>query len=90
MSVHPLVVSVCGGRFGVIDGPEVLTLCVCVCARPGRDFCVMGDLATAAGWKHYELVKRLEGVRKAKSNAFFLKKKEMTKIRAEAASEADA
>mmetsp|Transcript_1642 Transcript_1642/g.2357 ORF Transcript_1642/g.2357 Transcript_1642/m.2357 type:complete len:202 (+) Transcript_1642:126-731(+) len=43
--------------------------------KAGRDFTVVGDLAHAVGWKHRELLQRLEGKRKAESKDWFEKKK---------------
>eukprot|EP00938_MAST-03A_sp_MAST-3A-sp1_P002143 g2143.t1 len=43
--------------------------------KPGRDFCVLGELATHAGWKHYALIKDLEATRKEKAAAFYDAKK---------------
>eukprot|EP00929_Paragymnodinium_shiwhaense_P095090 TRINITY_DN56055_c0_g1_i1.p1 TRINITY_DN56055_c0_g1~~TRINITY_DN56055_c0_g1_i1.p1 ORF type:complete len:181 (+),score=44.09 TRINITY_DN56055_c0_g1_i1:45-587(+) len=43
--------------------------------KPGRPFCVLGDLATKAGWKHQDLIKRLEDKRKVRSDAYYQKKK---------------
>ena len=43
--------------------------------KPGRNFCVLGDLATHAGWKHYQLIKDLEETRKVQSKEFYLEKK---------------
>ena len=43
--------------------------------RPGRRFTVIGDIANANGWKHADLVKRLEATRKAKSAEFYAAKK---------------
>eukprot|EP00353_Schmidingerella_taraikaensis_P012547 CAMPEP_0185581418 /NCGR_PEP_ID=MMETSP0434-20130131/18299_1 /TAXON_ID=626734 ORGANISM="Favella taraikaensis, Strain Fe Narragansett Bay" /NCGR_SAMPLE_ID=MMETSP0434 /ASSEMBLY_ACC=CAM_ASM_000379 /LENGTH=183 /DNA_ID=CAMNT_0028199943 /DNA_START=15 /DNA_END=566 /DNA_ORIENTATION=- len=54
--------------------------------KPGRDYCVLGRLATECGWKHYELIKRMEAARKVQSDAYYQKKKEADKARAEALS----
>ena len=43
---------------------------------PGRRFCMIGDLATQIGWKHQELVKKLESKRKIASENYFAQKKE--------------
>ena len=43
--------------------------------KPGRDFTVMGDLAHSVGWKHRDLLKRLESKRKADGTEFYEKKK---------------
>merc|ERR1712039_733834 len=42
--------------------------------RPERRFCRLGDLASEFGWKHKDLIKRLEDQRKVKSEAFHKKK----------------
>ena len=43
--------------------------------RPGRKSCRLGDLAESIGWKHNELLARLENKRKTKSEAFYQTKK---------------
>merc|ERR1719181_1426953 len=57
--------------------------------RPERRFCRLGDLSKEVGWKHQDLVQRLEGQRKVKSNAFFLKKKASMKARKDAVKNAN-
>jgi len=57
--------------------------------KPGRKFTIIGDLATAVGWKHGELLTRLEDKRKVKSAAFYEKKKAGEALKRKAASEAD-
>jgi large subunit ribosomal protein L13Ae len=47
--------------------------------KPGRQFCNLGQLASECGWKHYDLIKRLETARKTASEAFYSKKKEALK-----------
>merc|ERR1712113_739189 len=42
--------------------------------RPERRFCKLGDLSASYGWKHQDLLQRLEGQRKVKSTAFHKKK----------------
>merc|ERR1712228_213133 len=42
--------------------------------RPERRFCKLGDLSHSYGWKHQDLLQRLEGQRKVKSSAFHKKK----------------
>eukprot|EP00928_Gymnodinium_smaydae_P099207 TRINITY_DN939_c0_g1_i3.p3 TRINITY_DN939_c0_g1~~TRINITY_DN939_c0_g1_i3.p3 ORF type:complete len:202 (+),score=63.28 TRINITY_DN939_c0_g1_i3:604-1209(+) len=49
--------------------------------RPERRFCKLADLSKEVGWKHKDLVERLEGQRKVKSSAYFLKKKAAVKAR---------
>lgn len=46
------------------------------CLKPHRRFCRLGDMASRVGWKHNELIKRLEEKRKVRSQAFYLKKQE--------------
>ena len=55
--------------------------------KPGRDFCRLGDLAELIGWKHGDLIQRLEQNRKIASDAHYQKKKEQSK-RIQAAKEA--
>merc|ERR1719238_890039 len=52
--------------------------------KPERRFCRLGDLAKEVGWKHNDLVNRLEAKRKVKSNAYFLKKRVATRAAATA------
>mmetsp|Transcript_13759 Transcript_13759/g.25918 ORF Transcript_13759/g.25918 Transcript_13759/m.25918 type:complete len:201 (-) Transcript_13759:49-651(-) len=56
-----------------------------------RDYTVLGDLAASVGWKHKDLLKKLEDKRKVKAEAFFQKKKakEELKKKAVAAAEGD-
>jgi large subunit ribosomal protein L13Ae len=49
-----------------------------------RDYTVMGDLAHSVGWKHRELLKKLESKRKAESKEFWAKKKEQMAARRKA------
>lgn len=44
--------------------------------KPGRDFAHLGELAHEIGWKHWDLIKRLEAQRKVASEAYYAKKKE--------------
>ncbi|KAG7353638.1 50S ribosomal protein L13P [Nitzschia inconspicua] len=43
--------------------------------KPGRDYTIVGDLAHSVGWKHKELLGRLEAKRKAESKEFYEAKK---------------
>jgi large subunit ribosomal protein L13Ae len=52
--------------------------------KPGRQYTVMGDLAHSVGWKHKDLLKRLEDKRKADAKDFFEKKKEKLALRKKA------
>merc|ERR1712071_451303 len=49
--------------------------------RPERRHCKLGDLSSHVGWKHQDLVERLETKRKVKSQAFYVKKKAVRKAR---------
>merc|ERR1711957_604765 len=49
--------------------------------RPERPHCKLGDLSSHVGWKHQDLVQRLETQRKVKSQAFYTKKKAGAKVR---------
>mmetsp|Transcript_29369 Transcript_29369/g.84370 ORF Transcript_29369/g.84370 Transcript_29369/m.84370 type:complete len:202 (+) Transcript_29369:95-700(+) len=42
--------------------------------KPERRFCKLGDLSREYGWKHQDLLARLEGQRKVKSQAFHKKR----------------
>merc|ERR1712085_8059 len=48
--------------------------------KPERKFCRLGDLSTNFGWKYDKLINRLEGCRKVRSNAYFLKKRAATRV----------
>merc|ERR1712060_1014285 len=52
--------------------------------RPERRFCKLGDLASEFGWKHKDLIKRLEDQRKVKSEAFHKKKVAASRSKADA------
>lgn len=47
--------------------------------KPGRKFCRLGDLAKSVGWKHGDLVAKLEKKRTLRAAAYFNTKKELTK-----------
>merc|ERR1712137_631313 len=49
--------------------------------RPERRYCKLGDLSHSYGWKHKELLQRLEGQRKVKSSAFHKRKVVATKAK---------
>merc|ERR1711920_724018 len=49
--------------------------------RPERRYCKLGDLSHSYGWKHQELLTRLEGQRKVKSAAFHKKKVATTRAK---------
>ena len=56
---------------------------------PGRKFTVLGELAAGVGWKHADLIDRLEEKRKTKAAAFYAAKKAKAVLRAKAAAAAD-
>ena len=43
--------------------------------RPDRAYVVLGDLAQRFGWKHQDLVKRLEATRLAEAKEYYQAKK---------------
>ena len=45
-----------------------------ICLKSHRSYCVLGDMASRVGWKHDELVKRLEDKRRVRSAAYYEKK----------------
>merc|ERR1719464_933514 len=49
--------------------------------KPERRFCKLGDLSNEVGWKHKDLIERLETARKVKSAAFYKRKVAATKSR---------
>mmetsp|Transcript_29368 Transcript_29368/g.84366 ORF Transcript_29368/g.84366 Transcript_29368/m.84366 type:complete len:202 (+) Transcript_29368:95-700(+) len=53
--------------------------------KPERRFCKLGDLSREYGWKHQELIGRLEGTRKVRTQAFHKKKVAAQKEKAAAA-----
>mmetsp|Transcript_46574 Transcript_46574/g.68827 ORF Transcript_46574/g.68827 Transcript_46574/m.68827 type:complete len:202 (-) Transcript_46574:46-651(-) len=52
--------------------------------KPSRQYTIMGELADAVGWKHKELLGRLEAKRKVKADAFYQKKKARTALKKKA------
>jgi large subunit ribosomal protein L13Ae len=52
--------------------------------KPGRDYTIIADLAHAVGWKHKDLIMRLEAKRKADAKDFYEKKKEKAALRRKA------
>jgi len=49
-----------------------------------RKFCTLGDLCHEAGWKHQNVVEKLEAKRKERSHKFYEKKSNTLKKRAQA------
>jgi large subunit ribosomal protein L13Ae len=56
--------------------------------RPGRKFCSVGDLAQAFGWKHKELISKLETKRKTKGAAYYATKKALASVKKESVEKA--
>lgn len=52
--------------------------------KPGRDYTVIGVLADSVGWKHKELLERLEAQRKVESKEFYEAKKAKQALRKKA------
>jgi large subunit ribosomal protein L13Ae len=52
--------------------------------KSNRDYTVVGELAHSVGWKHKELLVRLEAKRKEESKEFFNKKKEKEALKRKA------
>eukprot|EP00457_Paulinella_chromatophora_P011338 gb/GEZN01011471.1/.p1 GENE.gb/GEZN01011471.1/~~gb/GEZN01011471.1/.p1 ORF type:complete len:204 (-),score=43.92 gb/GEZN01011471.1/:511-1122(-) len=52
--------------------------------KPNRKYCRIGDLANQVGWKHDDLIKRLEAKRKTKAATYYNTKKELGKIKKQA------
>jgi large subunit ribosomal protein L13Ae len=57
--------------------------------KPGRDYTILGDLSHSIGWKHRDLLHRLEGKRKADAEEFYQKKKAKAALRRKAEKEAE-
>jgi len=57
--------------------------------KPTRKFTVLGELADSVGWKHKDLVGRLEEKRKVKAKDFYERKKARNLIRSKATQQAD-
>lgn len=55
--------------------------------KPGRKFTVVGELAHSVGWKHKELLTRLEAKRKAEGKEFYEAKKAKLALRQKAEQE---
>jgi large subunit ribosomal protein L13Ae len=55
--------------------------------KPGRDYTVIGVLADSVGWKHKDLLERLEGKRKAEGKEFYEQKKAKQALRKKAEAE---
>lgn len=56
--------------------------------KPNSNYTVMGDLAHSVGWRHRDLLQRLEGKRKADAEEFYQKKKAKAALRRKAEAEA--
>ena len=49
--------------------------------RPGRRFCVLGDLSKQVGWKHSHVIAKLEKKRKVKASSFYRRKKALNHVK---------
>jgi len=58
--------------------------------KPGRKFCRIGDLAKSLGWKHSELIQKLETKRITRDAAYFQTKKQLQKIKSKAVADSSA
>jgi large subunit ribosomal protein L13Ae len=47
----------------------------------GRDYCVLGDVASEVGWKHKAVLEELETKRKERSEKYYKKKLQLLKLR---------
>mmetsp|Transcript_3186 Transcript_3186/g.7469 ORF Transcript_3186/g.7469 Transcript_3186/m.7469 type:complete len:165 (-) Transcript_3186:42-536(-) len=52
--------------------------------KPGRHYTIIGTLADSIGWKHKDLLERLESKRKAESKEFYEQKKAKNALRRKA------
>mmetsp|Transcript_16635 Transcript_16635/g.19170 ORF Transcript_16635/g.19170 Transcript_16635/m.19170 type:complete len:202 (-) Transcript_16635:43-648(-) len=52
--------------------------------KPERKYTIIGELAHSVGWKHRDLLKKLESKRKAEAAEFYEKKKEKGTLRKKA------
>jgi len=52
--------------------------------RPGRKYCRLGDLSSQVGWKHNELISKLEAKRKERSAAAYKVKKSLAGLKRQA------
>ena len=55
--------------------------------KPGRNYTVVGELAASVGWKHKDLLARLEAKRKAESKEFYEQKRAKLALRKKAEAE---
>jgi large subunit ribosomal protein L13Ae len=52
--------------------------------RPGRKYCVLGDLAAQVGWRQKETIAKLEEKRKIAGNAYIARKRALLRLKAKA------
>ena len=52
--------------------------------RPGRKYCRLGDLSAQVGWKHNDLIAKLEAKRKERSSAAYKVKKSLAGLKRQA------
>ena len=49
--------------------------------RPGRRYCVLGDLSKKVGWKYSHVIAKLEKKRKVKASSFYRRKKALNHVK---------
>ncbi|KAK4478285.1 hypothetical protein RD792_017578 [Penstemon davidsonii] len=52
--------------------------------QAGHKYCLLGRLSSEVGWNHYDTIRELEKKRKDRSQAAYLKKKQLIKLRVKA------
>ena len=55
-------------------------VCVCKLCSPDRKYTTVGKLASETGWTHADLIERLENKRKAASEKYYARKKELNRL----------
>jgi len=70
-------------KFVVPEALRVLRL------KPQRDFCVLGRLSAEVGWKHKDVVAKLESKRKVRAAAWYKRKLALEALRKKAAAVVD-
>eukprot|EP00467_Chlorarachnion_reptans_P009952 CAMPEP_0114515658 /NCGR_PEP_ID=MMETSP0109-20121206/16868_1 /TAXON_ID=29199 /ORGANISM="Chlorarachnion reptans, Strain CCCM449" /LENGTH=242 /DNA_ID=CAMNT_0001695907 /DNA_START=78 /DNA_END=806 /DNA_ORIENTATION=- len=55
--------------------------------KPNRKFCRLGDLSTLGGWRHNDLIAKLEAKRMVRNSAYYEKKKALDAILKQAKAE---
>eukprot|EP00252_Welwitschia_mirabilis_P002446 TRINITY_DN123_c0_g1_i1.p1 TRINITY_DN123_c0_g1~~TRINITY_DN123_c0_g1_i1.p1 ORF type:complete len:191 (-),score=32.46 TRINITY_DN123_c0_g1_i1:168-740(-) len=52
--------------------------------RPGHKYCLLGRLSKEVGWHHYDTIKELNEKRNKRGEAYYERKKQLSKLRAKA------